>query len=192
MSLLKIAERREDTNADARILLEKHRSTLLKRAYNLTRNPSDAHDLVQDTFARALKFIHRYRTSGTMIKWLMQIMHNIFYDHAKTRQKETHHLQEYRAEQLTLGEAHPSPLPDIEAITGEVLDALGNLSEDFVRVVILTDIEEQPYREGARILNIPIGTVMSRLSRARQKLRSCLAGHAREMGYTVEERENLH
>jgi RNA polymerase sigma-70 factor (ECF subfamily) len=125
-----------------------------------------ADDLVQDTLERACRKFHLWRRGSDLRAWLFSVMHNVFVNQVRAR----------RVEQEEFVEAVALPtLPE----RVELLDlerALANLSLDQREVVLLVGIEQMTYEEVARALDIPIGTVMSRLARGREKLRVLMSG----------------
>ncbi len=165
-------------------------------ALRMARNPADAEDVVQETYAKAWASFHQY-TPGTNLKaWLYRILTNTYINsyRKKQRQPQTSDAGEVQDWQLARAAEHTSSglrsaeteamdrLPD-----SAVKDALQQLSPDFRMAVYLADVEGFAYKEIAEIMDTPIGTVMSRLNRARKQLRNLLADHARELGVTREE-----
>jgi RNA polymerase sigma-70 factor (ECF subfamily) len=139
----------------------------------MTRNAHDAEDLVQDTLLRAYRAFHRY-TPGTNIRaWLYTILYRVRTDALRRAGRSPQTVE------LT-GEGPGLPPPqDALASGGENLErALASLPEVFRTAVILRDVEELSYQEIAQALDIPIGTVMSRIHRGRSLLRQALAGSA--------------
>jgi RNA polymerase sigma-70 factor (ECF subfamily) len=138
-------------------------------AYRLTRNAHDAEDLVQDTVLRAFRAFDRY-TSGTNIRaWLYTILYRVRTD-ALRRMGRT-------PESLELPEEGPAVPPEQEALArggDAIARALEDLPETFRAAVVLRDVEEFSYGEIARILDVPVGTVMSRIHRGRTLLRQAL------------------
>jgi RNA polymerase sigma-70 factor, ECF subfamily len=162
-----------------------HRRDLYPAALRMTRNPSDAEDLVQESMARAYAGI-RHFTPGTNAKaWLFRILSNTFVSGYRKRQREPFHVLAAEFDSLSAADEGPSRAAQSaeDAVLGQfahsdVRAALTELPECFRATVYLADIEGYPYREVAEMLGVPIGTVMSRLHRARAMLRKRLAAYA--------------
>jgi RNA polymerase sigma-70 factor (ECF subfamily) len=143
---------------------------LRRYARALTGDRAAADDLVQDTLERALSRFHLWRRGSDMRAWLFTIMHNIFVNQARSRMRHPHEALDGPAEDaLHYREPDWSDLRDI----GE---ALAKLPVEQRTVVLLVGLEQFTYDEAARVLEVPIGTVMSRLSRARERMRVLLGG----------------
>ena len=152
---------------------------LRRYARALTGDRAAADDLVQDTLERALSRFHLWRRGSDLRAWLFTIMHNIFVNQARSRMRYPHEpLDETAAEKLQYREPDWSALRDIG-------DALARLPVEQRTVVLLVGLEQFTYEEAARVLDIPIGTVMSRLSRARERLRALLGGDFRAAALKV-------
>ena len=151
-----------------------HLRSLYGTAYRMTRNPQDAEDLVQETYLRAYRGFGGY-TPGTDIRaWLYTILYRVRTDafRRKARSPRTVELADDG------GPAVPPP-QDALASGGEDLErALASLPETFRTAVILRDVEELSYQEIAQVLQVPIGTVMSRIHRGRALLRQALPSPA--------------
>lgn len=164
---------------------------LYPMALRMTRNPADAEDLVQETFTKAYAKIHQFKIGTNLRAWLYRILTNTFINGYRKKQREPFQetTDEIKDWQLAAAESHTST--GARSAESEVLDrlpdsdirrALAQLPEDFRLVVYLVDIEGYPYKEVAERMGTPIGTVMSRLHRARRQLRELLAHHAPQHG----------
>lgn len=145
----------------------------------LTRSKAEAEDLTQETYAQALRSFHRYEKGTNCKAWLMAILHNT--NSKRLRKLSRLRIVDDSEEQIAASIAFDPPVP--QDITDEdILAALRKLPEQYRNVVLLADVEELAYREVAGILDIPIGTVMSRLHRGRKLLRAELAACASAFG----------
>jgi RNA polymerase sigma-70 factor, ECF subfamily len=158
----------------------KHINDLYRTALRLARNQTDAEDLVQETFMQAWKSFARYETGTNCRAWLYKILFNKYDHHRRKQYTQSKYMQE--ADELVfLNASFAPPIP--EHLTDvEVIRALKKLPEHYRSVALLADVHEFDYKEIADILQIPIGTVMSRLNRARTQLRKSLAGAAKDYG----------
>lgn len=160
-------------------------------ALRMTRNPADAEDVVQETFAKAFSSFHQF-TPGTNLKaWLYRILTNTYINSYRKQQRQPQISSNDTIEdwQLARAESHTSDglrSAEMEALdrmpNSIVTEAMQQLSPDFRLAVYLADVEGFSYKEIAEIMGTPIGTVMSRLNRGRTQLRSLLVDHARERG----------
>ena len=160
-------------------------------ALRMTRNPADAEDVVQETYAKAYASFHQF-TPGTNLKaWLYRILTNTYINSYRKKQREPQLSDGESVEdwQLARAESHTSSgLKSAEMVALENLPdtdvkaALQQLAPDFRLAVYLADVEGFSYKEIAEIMGTPIGTVMSRLNRGRTQLRNLLADYARERG----------
>lgn len=157
-----------------------HIDDLFRTAKRLTMNQTDAEDLVQETFMQAWKSFESYELGTNCRAWLYKIMFNKFDHYRRKNYTQSKYIQE--ADDLVfLNAADKTPVP--EHLTDEqVLKALDKLPMHYREVVLLCDVHEFDYKEAAEVMQIPIGTVMSRLSRARTQLRKSLADVASEYG----------
>ena len=164
-----------------------HLDALYRGALRLSRDPDKAQDLVQDTFARALRYQHSYQPGTNMKAWLFAIMRNLYWDRFQKTSRESVSIDDigefalYDQMRDDLGEGPETEVLDRIA-RGEVVEAIEKLSPLHREVVLLVDVEGFSYKDAAAILEVPIGTVMSRLHRARQQLQKDLFAYAVESG----------
>ncbi len=157
-----------------------HATSLFRIALWLTRDQTDAEDLVQETLTEALASFHRFVRGTNCRAWLVSIM---YHRHSKRRQATTRlHLVSDSEERIAETIAFEPPTPQ-NVTDEEVLGALQRLPPAFQEMVILADVEEMSYKEIAAAMNVPMGTVMSRISRGRKLLRGELFSYARAHGF---------
>jgi RNA polymerase sigma-70 factor (ECF subfamily) len=156
-------------------------SQLYPAALRMTRNPTDAEDLVQETSAKAYAAFHQFRPGTNLRAWLNRILTTTFINVYRKRRREPQQalggdLQEWQMSADRL--APPAASAEAEALDrttdSDLLRALRELPNEFRTAVYLADIEGYPYREIAEIMGTPVGTVMSRLHRGRRKIREQL------------------
>ena len=152
---------------------------LYSAALRMSRNPADAEDLVQETYMKAFASYHQF-TEGTNLKaWLYRILTNTYINLYRKRQREPQQSQGETVEDWQLAAAGDH---DAVGLRSAEAEALSSLPEDFRMVVYYSDVEGFAYKDIAEIMDIPIGTVMSRLHRGRRILREKLLDYARENG----------
>jgi RNA polymerase sigma-70 factor (ECF subfamily) len=171
-----------------------HIRSLYHFAYRLTGDEENANDLVQDTYLKAYRFFNSYEKGSNAKAWLFRILKNSFINNYRKTSKEPGKVDYEEAETyLNTGKSQYSDSIDLRdklfrgLVGDEITQALSRLPVDFRTVIILCDIEEFTYEEIAKIVDIPIGTVRSRLHRARKMLREMLLDYAVSMGYDTEE-----
>ena len=163
---------------------------LYSAALRLTRNPSDAEDLVQDAYLRAFRGFSGFEEGTNLRAWMYRILTNTFINTYRKKQREPVTVQEDDLEDWylydKLGETGVEPSAEAEVLRRmpdeDVQRALEDLPEGFRLAVLLADVEGFAYKEIAEILDIPIGTVMSRLHRGRRALEKALWEKVRERG----------
>jgi RNA polymerase sigma-70 factor (ECF subfamily) len=164
---------------------------LYSGAMRLTRNEADAEDLLQETFAKAFAAFHQYE-DGTNIKaWLFRILQNTYISQYRKAVKEpfkssTDDLEDWELSRLEATANTALPSAEVEALRSlpdlVVVNAINELPEEFRTAVYLADAEGFSYSEIAEILDVPMGTVMSRIHRGRKRLRESLRSYATELG----------
>ncbi len=152
-------------------------------ALKLTRNRADAEDVVQETYAKAFTAFHQFQPGTNLKAWLYRIMSNTFINTYRKAQRSPKLADDPQIDdwQLAQAESHAgvaSTSAETEALAhltdSRIVDAMRGLKAEYRYAVYLADVEEFSYKEIADILDIPIGTVMSRLSRGRAQLRQAL------------------
>jgi RNA polymerase sigma-70 factor (ECF subfamily) len=154
-------------------------------SYRLTGDRAQAEDLAQETFLKAWRFMERYTADTNAKAWLFRICRNAFINEWRSRktQPRTRDIDDPSVRLLPVAES-----PKNDTMGDEVMRAINGLSPHF-RTVVLLDLEDFTYEEIAAILDIPIGTVRSRLHRARNILAKKLEGYGRSKGYNVQDTE---
>ena len=161
--------------------------SLRLNALRLTRNVPDADDLLQETLLRAYRFWPRYQERDQCRAWLQRILNNTFRSEYRRQVRRRAHLSELQAQETIAPTAGPdAPTADSDLhqpretteLDERLTRGLSSLSDEHRQVIWIVDVKERSYREAAQELECPIGTVMSRLHRARSALRSALQTQA--------------
>jgi len=170
---------------------------LYSAALRMTRNPSDAEDLVQETFLRAFRGFGGFKEGTNLKAWLYKILTNTFINSYRAKKRRPEETEFDDAEEFSLfnrlggleaADAGRTPESEVlDAMPDEVVKAaLESLPEQFRMAVLLADVEGFSYKEIAEIMDVPVGTVMSRLHRGRKQLQRALWDFARERGLLPE------
>ena len=161
-------------------LVEKYRQRVYRLAYNVLRNQEDAWDVAQESFIKAYKALPSFRGQSAFYTWLFRIVMNVAHDKARQRGAAGRAFGTERVTEEEWERTMPDPgeEPDAAAARAEqrarITRALDALPEHHRAIIMLSDLEGLSYREIADVLNIPMGTVMSRLHNARKRLRGAL------------------
>jgi RNA polymerase sigma-70 factor (ECF subfamily) len=182
------ADERRRFQADALPLLD----SLYGAALRMTRNPQDAEDLVQETMLRAYRAFDRFEAGTNLKAWLFRILTNAYINTYRKRQREPQKVSADEVEEFDLYrelknhdtqfEATPESIVLDSLVDSDIIDAIDDLPEQFRLAVVLSDIEGFSYAEMAEIMDVPMGTVMSRLHRGRKALQKRLWELARDRG----------
>jgi RNA polymerase sigma-70 factor (ECF subfamily) len=160
---------------------------LYRLGLRLTTEPSRAEDLVQDTVLKAFRSWERFQPGTNIRSWLFTILRNTFINDYRRRQREPIPMDLESPESGLALRAASDEDPEgtffSQIVDEKVLEAIDRLPEDFREVLVLSDVESLSYAEIAEIMKVPVGTVKSRLFRARRQLQAALYDHAVEMGY---------
>ena len=159
-------------------------------AYHLTYSEEDANDLVQEAYLKAYRFIENYEVGTNAKAWLFRILKNAFINNYRKKSKQPTKVDyeeviNYHNEEDGVYSSYEDLREEMfEHMMGdEVTNAINALPVDFRTVILLCDIEDFTYEEISKIINIPIGTVRSRLHRARNMLKEKLKAYASSLGY---------
>lgn len=189
-------DQKEETEAARRTRFERdalqYVDQLYSAAMRMTRNPQDAEDLVQEAYTKAYSAFHQYKPGTNLKAWLYRILTNTYINIYRKRQRQPQQANTDTVEDWQMAQAAEHTSSGLRSAEAEALDhlpdndvkhALQQIPEEFRLAVYFSDVEGFAYKEIAEILNIPIGTVMSRLHRGRKLLRGLLGDYARERGF---------
>ena len=183
-------DRNDRFERDALVFMDQ----LYAAALRYTKNPEDARDLVQDTYLKAFNSFHQFEDGTNLRAWLYRVLTTTFINtYRKDQRRPQLASGELEDWQLAEAQSHTSDLgksAEVEALENlpdsDIKRALKEIPEEFRIAVYLADVEGFSYKEIADIVEIPAGTVMSRLHRGRKLLREKLADYAKELGYSTE------
>ena len=166
--------------------------SLYNTAYRMARNPQDAEDLVQETYLKAYKYYDKFQEGTNFKAWLFKILKNTFINsyrkkQATPRQGDFADIEDAFENQLSsdvrIRYKNPEELAIEGVLDAELQRAIQALPPDYRMAVLLADLEDLSYKEIAGALDVPVGTVMSRLYRGRKLLEATLLKYGRERGY---------
>ena len=190
-----LVDRATETAAAKKLRFERdalaYASQLYAAALRYTKDPHDAQDLVQDTYAKAFVAFHQFEPGTNLKAWLYRILTTTFINTYRTDQRrpqisdgELEDWQIHDAASHTSDQGRSAEDVALDGIVDvDVRNALAAMPEDFRMVVYLADVEGFSYKEIAEIVGVPSGTVMSRLHRGRKLLRESLAQYAKDRGF---------
>jgi len=183
-------DRNDRFERDALVFMDQ----LYAAALRYTKNPEDARDLVQDTYLKAFNSFHQFEEGTNLRAWLYRVLTTTFINtYRKDQRRPQLASGELEDWQVAEAQSHTSDLgksAEVEALENlpdsDIKRALQEIPEEFRIAVYLADVEGFSYKEIADIVEVPAGTVMSRLHRGRKLLREKLADYAKELGYSTE------
>ena len=189
MSQLTRDEKQKQKDFDEEII--PHMDALYNFALRLTSDPNDAEDLVQDTIVKAYRFFSSYEKGTNAKAWMFRILKNSFINNYRKKSKKPSQVDYDEVssyyETIRAERTETSDLKNLmfrEMMDDDLSEALTRLPEDFRTVVLLCDVDGYTYEEIANMLDVPIGTIRSRLHRGRNLLKTELLEYAKKRGYT--------
>ena len=164
---------------------------LYASALRYTKNPDDARDLVQDTYLKAFASFHQFEPGTNLKAWLYRVLTTTFINNYRKKQRQpmisNAELEDWQIAEAASHTSDQGKSAEVEALEkmpdSDVKRALQEIPEEFRMAVYFSDVEGFSYKEIAEILDIPTGTVMSRLHRGRKQLRALLMDYAKDRGY---------
>jgi len=188
---LSSTDRKKELKAEFELVALPQLSHLYTSAFYLTKDKAEAEDLVQETYLRAFRFFDRFETGTNIIAWLLSILRNLFINRYRQIRREPATVDWEKIEQVyesmvehgeNMGRGNPEHQIVSQMLDEEVENALRELPEEFRTAIVLVDIEELSYEETARVMECPMGTVRSRVSRGRRLLQVALREYAQQRG----------
>jgi RNA polymerase sigma-70 factor, ECF subfamily len=188
--MIRKRERAQSTRESFEREILPHLDSIYSMALRLARNPEDANDLLQETVLRAYRFFHQFTPGTNSRAWVLTILFNNFRNgyrkggREQVSQSEAEFTERLEAESLAADQSRSNPeaLAFAGVMAPEVTAALDAIPEEFRSALLLVDVQELSYLEVSEILEIPVGTVKSRVSRGRGLLRQALLNFARGKG----------
>lgn len=188
-------DRKKALKADFERIALPYLSHLYTAAFYLTKDKTEAEDLVQETYLRAFRFFDKFEPGTNAKAWLLSILRNLFINRYRQKKAEPEMVDWEKIDQAyglmveqaqSREENNPENRFFSQLTDHEVTEALKELPEEFRTAIILVDIEELSYEEAAKLLDCPVGTVRSRLSRGRRRLQVALRDYALKRGVIKE------
>ncbi|MBK8253924.1 MAG: RNA polymerase sigma factor [Polyangiaceae bacterium] len=149
---------------------------LFGRALRMARSPHLAEDLVQDTVERAIRFESHYQPGTNLRAWVYQILFSVFVTRCRRNRRERNAMEVLSTDPCAW--TAPDAMGEMAGLSPSMLRALDTLPKAFRDAVLLVDLEEMAYKDAAKKLGVPVGTVMSRLHRGRKMLAETIRGGA--------------
>ncbi len=184
-------ERKKELRAEFERVALPQLSHLYTSAFYLTKDKTEAEDLVQETYLRAFRFFHKFQPGTNCRAWLLSILRNLFINRYQQKKREAETVDWEKIDQgydsmVEQGEKaerdNPEGLLSSQLMDEEVERALRELPEEYRTAIVIVDIEELSYEEAAKVMECAIGTIRSRISRGRRMLQVALRDYALERG----------
>ncbi len=194
------ADRKKDLKAEFGRVALPQLSHLYTSAFYLTEDKAEAEDLVQETYLRAFRFFDKFETGTNVRAWLLSILRNLFINRYRQKTREPQAVEYEKLDEAyesmveqgeNMGRGNPEHHFVSQMMDDEVEAALKGLPKEFRTAIVLVDIEELSYQETAQVMECPVGTVRSRVSRGRRVLQVALRDYALQRGLISQSGENL-
>ncbi len=193
------ADRKKDLKAEFERVALPQLSHLYTSAIYFTKDKAEAEDLVQMTYLRAFRFFDKFATGTNVRAWLLSILRNLFINRYRQKRREPTTVDWEKIDEVyesmveqgeNLGRGNPEQHFVSQMMDDEVEAALKGLPEEFRTAIVLVDIEELSYQKTAQVMECPVGTVRSRVSRGRRMLQVALRHYALQRGLISQSGEN--